>query len=211
MPVVDNIMIQQYGRTGKMVPLSAQELVACDTVDDGCDGGEFTTALSFIVANLSGALATNASIPYTAGIDNGVVTNCTTNGTIGAFVQGQLIVNATEAEFTRFVGLHAPLAVSVDGSQFCEYAGGIISGGQCNTTFPPSNGLLIVGYDDAHKPPYWILKNSFTADWGEDGFVRLEKGVNCLSIALYNGSSAILGSHILPPPPAGPTSTIQRK
>ena len=34
-----------------------------------------------------------------------------------------------------------------------------------------ARGMLLVGYSDSGR--YWILKNSWSASWGEDGYVRI--------------------------------------
>ncbi|NP_001170085.1 uncharacterized protein LOC113604962 [Zea mays] len=54
-------------RTGKLVSLSEQELVDCDTLDDGCDGGISYRALRWIASN--GGITTEADYPYTGTTD----------------------------------------------------------------------------------------------------------------------------------------------
>lgn len=38
--------------------------------------------------------------------------------------------------------------------------------------------MQLVGYDNTNEndKKNWLLKNSFGSDWGENGFIRLEKG-----------------------------------
>jgi len=47
--------------TGKLVPLSEQEFVDCDTVDQGCGGGLMDNGFKFAEAN---AICTEKSYPY---------------------------------------------------------------------------------------------------------------------------------------------------
>ena len=34
-------------------------------------------------------------------------------------------------------------------------------------------GYLIAGYDNGFPPPFWIIKNSWGSDWGDQGFMRI--------------------------------------
>lgn len=56
--------------TGKMITLSEQELVDCDTMyNDGCNGGLMDYAFQFIISN--GGIDTESHYPY-----NGIDNNC---------------------------------------------------------------------------------------------------------------------------------------
>ncbi|EQC42503.1 hypothetical protein SDRG_00236 [Saprolegnia diclina VS20] len=69
-----------------------------------------------------------------------------------------------------------PVAVDIGSSSpvFKNYAGGIITGG-CDTWF--DHVLLGVGYGNDGGVPFFKMKNSWGKWWGEDGYVRLQRGV----------------------------------
>jgi cathepsin L len=61
-----------------------------------------------------------------------------------------------------------PIAISVDASTWHAYDGGIYNG--CNqTTSDIDHAVVLVGYG----PGYWLVRNSWSASWGESGYIKL--------------------------------------
>ncbi len=64
-----------------------------------------------------------------------------------------------------------PISVAVDASNWKTYQTGVFS--DCGTGL--NHGVLLVG----ESPDFWYVKNSWTANWGEKGFIRLARGNTC--------------------------------
>ncbi|KAL7012566.1 hypothetical protein ACKWTF_014929 [Chironomus riparius] len=64
---------------------------------------------------------------------------------------------------------------------FQDYASGVYSSTDCNNSLP-NHAVTIVGYGtDPNFGDYWLLKNSWSNKWGENGFGRIARGKNmCL-------------------------------
>ena len=82
----------------------------------------------------------------------------------------------------------APVSVAVeaDSAVFQMYTGGVVDSTACGTSL--NHGVLAVGYTDE----YWIVKNSWGENWGEKGYVRIEKDVGGM------GRCAITYSSVYP-------------
>jgi C1A family cysteine protease len=63
------------------------------------------------------------------------------------------------------------VAIEADKAVFQQYTGGIISGNDCGTSL--DHGVLAVGYGSENGQEYFIVKNSWGSNWGDNGFVKL--------------------------------------
>jgi len=53
------------------------------------------------------------------------------------------------------------------------YTKGVITSASCGTSL--DHGVLAVGYNTDGSQPYWIVKNSWGASWGLQGYVWIAK------------------------------------
>jgi len=76
-----------------------------------------------------------------------------------------------------------PLSVAIHvGSSFQHYSGGVYSDHSCKNG-QVNHGVLVVGFDKTGSTPYWIVKNSWGASWGDGGYINMEMGYNTCQIA----------------------------
>lgn len=98
------------------------------------------------------------------------------------------ITEGDEKELLDAVFNVGPVSVAfevVDG--FRDYTSGVYTSKTCkNSTSDVNHAVLAVGYGVENKVPYWLVKNSWGADWGDKGYFKIERGVNMCGIAVCN-------------------------
>ncbi|KAK4759353.1 hypothetical protein SAY87_022485 [Trapa incisa] len=162
--------------TGRLVSLSVQELVDCDTegVNKGCSGGLMDVAFEFIVKN--GGIMTEADYPY-KGVDGTCAAkNASRQATM---ITGFEDVPAySELSLQKAVAIQ-PVSVAIDagGYDMQFYSSGVYTG-ECGTQL--NHGVAAVGYgaDEDSGAEYWIVKNSWGEKWGEGGYVKIARNVD---------------------------------
>ncbi|CAN1179518.1 unnamed protein product [Linum perenne] len=163
-----------YLKTNKLVSLSEQELVDCDTAENqGCNGGLMEYAFEFIKEK--GGLTTEDTYPYHA--EDGSCDSAKENAP-AVSIDGHENVPKNDEEALLKAVANQPVSVAIDaGSRdFQFYSEGVFTG-SCGTEL--NHGVAAVGYGvtvDGTK--YWIVKNSWGAAWGEKGFIRMERGIS---------------------------------
>ncbi|KAK6146215.1 hypothetical protein DH2020_020084 [Rehmannia glutinosa] len=161
-------------KTGKLVSLSEQEIMDCDKKDGSCSGGDMDTAFEFVIK--SRGLATESNYPYKG--EYGV---CDTKKASKAAVRitGYEKVPANNETALLQAVAHQPVSVGVDASSFDSrfYSNGVLIGG-CGTK-KLDHGVTVVGYGKTKGgTKYWIVKNSWGEYWGENGYLRIKRGVS---------------------------------
>ncbi|VEL08521.1 unnamed protein product [Protopolystoma xenopodis] len=82
-----------------------------------------------------------------------------------------------EKAFLNAVAEVGPIAVAFDVEEdFMSYGGGIFNSEICDS-YMINHAILITGYKTEKKSlqKYWIVKNSWGEDWGEEGYIRVAR------------------------------------
>ncbi|PSR89486.1 Vignain like [Actinidia chinensis var. chinensis] len=161
-------------KTKKLVSLSEQELVDCDNKENqGCNGGLMDLAFEFI--KQKGGITTEENYPYKA--EDGTCDVSKENYPVVSIDGHENVPENDEAALLKAVA-NQPVSVAIDagGSDFQFYSEGVFTG-ECGTEL--DHGVAIVGYGttlDGTK--YWIVKNSWGPEWGEKGYIRMQRGIS---------------------------------
>jgi len=158
-----------------LVDLSPQQVTACTTGSDGCGGGYTSAAFNYIE---SAGLESAAAYPYTAG--NGNTGNCEYNANdVVAKISGWRYAaqNGDESALQANVATVGPLSICVDASSWQFYTGGVLS---TNCGQQLDHCVQLVGYDRSASTPHYIIRNSWTAQWGINGYIYVEMNANDL-------------------------------
>lgn len=84
-----------------------------------------------------------------------------------------VIIHSNET-LMQYAVNYGPIATFINGEDIQFYRGGIMSNYTCNTR--PTQAVIIVGYGtDKLAGDYWIVKNSWGNNWGEGGYMKLER------------------------------------
>jgi len=189
--VTGNVEGQYYLKHKELLSFSEQELVDCDTDDHGCQGGLPDQAYKFI--EFLGGLEEEKDYPYEAKNDV-----CRLNRTdLKVKLSGSLDLPKNEADIQKWLYANGPVSIGVNANPLMFYRGGVIDVWSflCRAS-GIDHGVLLVGFGETTNyynktVPYWIVKNSWGADWGEKGYFRLFRGSDECGIQDMASSSVV--------------------
>ena len=150
-----------YLTNGTLVSLSEQQLVDCNTVNSGT----MDYAFEYIADN---GIASASNYPYTA--TGGSCRQVTPTARIRGFKN---VPSGSEVALMAAIA-QQPVSVAVEANQFVQLYGGGVMTGACGTTL--DHGVLAVGYGTLDGQDYYLVKNSWGADWGAEGYILLGRG-----------------------------------
>ena len=171
---------------------SAQQINSCTTTSAGCNGGNQIDAYNYV--NSTVGLAAAVYAPYLQNLYKSSATiSCSTIDLtqlvpeyfyIGPYAQ----VSGYEFATTPCTGKcatqdlntlaanilqHGPASISVNAGKWGDYVGGVLTVDGCGSynSLSLDHAVQLVGYDSVAG--YWIVKNSWATNWGENGYIRL--------------------------------------
>jgi len=101
------------------------------------------------------------------------------NSQIGCTVSNWVwLTSGDEEGMKRELYFKGPIATSIDVPQsFYNYKSGIFSDPACKSN-SVSHGVTIVGYGTENGRDYWLVKNSWGAKWGDNGYCKIARNAN---------------------------------
>uniref|UniRef100_A0A7S3J697 Uncharacterized protein n=1 Tax=Euplotes harpa TaxID=151035 RepID=A0A7S3J697_9SPIT len=172
--------------TGHEVLLSEQELVDCPDEKKydchKCEGGLPSYAFNFI---RDFGLEEENDYPYraknaTCHYDRSKA-KVTTSGPFN-------ITAGDEQQLKDELYNHGPVSVAFEVvDDFMNYHSGVYSSKHCkNSPDDVNHAVLAVGYGTEKGVDYWLVKNSWSENWGDKGYFKIKRGVNMCGIAVCN-------------------------
>jgi len=205
----------------KMVELSVQHILACDTeLSSGCHGGSKNLAFDWVGEN---GIPSMEDEPYLCENSHCKSMTCSTclkptgqtcifggcgevAGSVCTFfrqcecknshcfedgkcadekpttlvldvgdVVNYFIVDDSEDALEAAVAQQpVSVAIATDTWVFQHYTSGVLTSDECGSVL--NHDALVVGYGTDNGQKYWKVKNSWGTTFGEDGYIRIEKG-----------------------------------
>lgn len=175
-------------RTGKLYKFSEQFIIDCGPESEfgsqfeGCIGGKPSTVGKFLAAYGAELLQDYPYVqdygtcPYGNAMKNPETTGYLRLGDQAA--KGYKIRMKFFEHYIKF----APIKISIGmRGDFSEYGGGIHQAKDCCKGIPNAteycggHGVLMVGHGREDGEEYWLIRNSYSTDWGEEGYYRMSK------------------------------------
>ena len=165
----------------KLIPLSAQELLSCDTANKGCRGGYVNNALEYTVMR---GLSTEECLPYKGTFDAKCSDMCADPMKVRP---ESFCVLFGENDIKREIMKNGPVVSSMEiYTDFLTYKSGVYYKGEDVPKFSGYHSIKIVGWgveDGSEEEPnkggkYWIIENSWGEDWGVNGYAKIAEGQN---------------------------------
>ena len=161
--------------TGELLDLSEQELVDCATGfkygSHGCNGGQMDGAFKYVIEN---GQCSYIDYPYVSGEtkeSGDTCKECKSRINISKCYD----VEPNNQLALKYAVSMQPIAVAIEADTFYfqSYSSGILDDVKCGTKL--DHGVLIVGYGEEDGELYWLVKNSWSKDWGDEGYIKIAR------------------------------------
>lgn len=159
-------------KSGELKVLSPQQLVDCSKLNSGCNGGLQSRAYRYLESNKQ---CLEKDYVYTA--KDGTCHSCT-----GAVDTLKSYVSVKDEDSMVQAVLITSLAVAIqaDQKEFQLYKSGVLDF-NCGTNL--DHAVTVEGYGTEDGKDYWLVRNSWSESWGENGYIKMARGKNLCGIS----------------------------
>ncbi|KAF6215755.1 hypothetical protein GE061_000088 [Apolygus lucorum] len=172
-----------FVKTGMLISLSEQALVDCSWGygNNGCDGGEDFRSYQWIMKHKG--IPLEGEYGGYLGQDG----YCHLDGmTLVAPITGYVNVTPNDENALRLALFkHGPISIAIDASKktFSFYSNGVYSDPNCKSAPEDlDHAVLAVGYGELNGKKYWLVKNSWSNMWGNDGYILIASDNNICGV-----------------------------
>ena len=168
-----------YIKYGNLLSFSEQQLVSCDNFkhgghDMGCNGGLMDSAFQWIEQNNGLCLESDYSyVSGTTGKSGSCETTCDVVKNSVIHEYNDVAPSSDDAMMSALMQQPVSIAIQADQKEFQLYQSGVFTG-SCGVEL--DHGVLVVGYGSENGEDYYLVKNSWSTSWGDNGYIKLGRG-----------------------------------
>lgn len=157
---------------GNLISLSEQQLVDCSSGrpygNHACNGGLMDGAFQYAIDT---GMCAESAYAYTSGTTTtaGTCEKCDPVSEFSSCVD----VTPNNQQHLKEAVSRGPVSIAIeaDTKAFQLYKSGVLTGDACGTNL--DHGVLIVGYGSESGTEYWLVKNSWSTTWGDEGYIKI--------------------------------------
>ena len=183
--VLEGQQIPRNVTKSAVIPLSIQEFIDCSQRNGGCRGGYPFIGLHDI--GKFGGIESEKDYPYKYAAGPRPDCKFCAKKVVMKHFDAVRLPKHDEDLLKVTVAVYGPVAVCIwETDNLKSYHSGIFDDDLCPREMEYGDlSMLIVGYGtDENYVDYWIVRNSWGELWGEQGYVRIKRGVNMCTIAM---------------------------
>jgi len=180
--------------TGKLADYSEQELLDCgfDRVHaKGCDGAQIYAYFKWLAVNKRQPMH-ESFFPYKHNLNYFCPPQKPYN--IGAKIRDTYYTfSGNEDMLKKLVAQHGAVVITtVTDDNWANYGGGVLD--RCKSTDLTKkenkpHAVSVVGYGsemaNGRMTDFWLIKNSWSTDWGSDGYIKVKRGYGLCGIGKH--------------------------